>query len=84
MRQRPAIMPGDWPRKRANRAGWGIVSDDPDVLAVQLALANDALPPDHPAKLTADDLDALTRRPADPRDLERLADKLDALLPPPE
>jgi hypothetical protein len=50
------------------------------LLHAAVALANDALPDEHPGKLTADDLRALELRDHD--GLERVAGKLAAILRP--
>lgn len=53
----PALTP-EWSEKpwwADNPCSWGICNDDPEVLAVQVAVANHRLPADHPLKITRGD-----------------------------
>ena len=83
----------DWieePWWRSEPCNWGICNEDPNVLVVQIAIANRLLPDIHPLKITRADVRLLRaiaedyefRGTSDNEDLNRLAAKLAALLPP--
>lgn len=81
----------DEPWWKSEPCNCGICSDDPAVLLVQMAIANNRLPDGHQLKLTRDDVRTLcdatgfadtTEAQDNARAIDRVAAKIAALLPP--